>query len=92
MHKVDICGKPKSNKLLCKFLCRQVTLLCRIPCFENLLSEIHVFELLKHLYSCSLALQDPFFYVLAPKQICITQSKKSLLVALSIDVPHDFYL
>ena len=92
MHEVDVCGEPEGDKLLSKLLRSQVTLLRRIPCFENLLGELHVFELLKHLQPCSFALQDPPFYVLAPKQIYITQPEKSLLVALRIDVPHDFYL
>ena len=92
MHKVDVCGEAEGDKLLSKLLRGQITLLRRIPCFENLLGELHVFELLKHLQACSFALQDPPFYVLAPKQVYVTEPEKPLLVALRIDVPHDLDL
>ena len=72
LDEVDVRGETKSNELLRYLFRGQVACLGRVPCFENLLREIHVFPLLDHLHTCIFAEFDPIIDLLLDDKLLLS--------------------
>ena len=89
LHEVDTCRKAESNKLLTDFLRREVAFLICVPRFKDLLSKVHVVNLLNQVHASVLMALNPLLDVLSDQVLLIVHANQGFLLVLIVKVSHD---